>query len=86
MEGFNATYSDCVSQPCPKSGIREFISKSVSFGLLDYFIFFTNEIIGKSQVSIYHVILHYGVRAFYPVKIAFCLGLVIGMEMNFQNQ
>ena len=35
MEGFNATYSDCVSQPCPKSGIREFISKSVSFGLLD---------------------------------------------------
>ena len=35
MEGFNAAYSDCVSQPCPKSGIREFISKSVSFGLLD---------------------------------------------------
>ena len=36
MEGFNATYSDCVSQPCPKQpGIREFISKSVSFGLLD---------------------------------------------------
>ena len=35
MEGFNATYSDCVSQPCPKSGIREFISKSVTFGLLD---------------------------------------------------
>ena len=29
MEGFNVTYSDCVSQPCPKSGIREFISKSV---------------------------------------------------------
>ena len=66
MEGFNVTYnSNCISQPCTKQpGIREFISKSVSFGLLDYFIFFTNEIIGKSEVSIYHVILHYGVRAF----------------------
>ena len=85
MEGFNATYSDCVSQPCPKSGIIELISKSVSFGLLD-FSFFTNEIIGKSQASIYHVILHYGVRAFYPVKIAFCLGVAIGMEVKFQNQ
>ena len=35
MEGFIVTYSNCISQPCPKSGIREFISKSVTFGLLD---------------------------------------------------
>ena len=37
MEGFNVTYnSNCISQPCTKQpGIREFISKSVSFGLLD---------------------------------------------------
>ena len=41
MEGFNVTYSDYVSQSCPNLGIREFISKSVSFGLLDL-IFFTN--------------------------------------------
>ena len=30
MSGFNVTYSDCGTQPCPNPGIRRFISKSVS--------------------------------------------------------
>lgn len=29
MSGFNVTYSDCGTQPCPNPGIRHFISKSV---------------------------------------------------------
>ena len=37
MEGFNVTYSDYVSQLCPKSGIREFISKSVRVRLIHVF-------------------------------------------------
>ena len=54
----------------------------------------TGSTLGKKtsfHLSCYSSLLEYthltpGIRAFYLVKIVFCLGMVIGMEMKFQNQ